>query len=247
MGGWGATVNTSSRDAPRLERRAASEVRGKAVARARVWKWTVTRARVYGSGSRRGATRGLRLGIARVASAHLVRPGAPMKLQVLRDERRELRLHRLILHDPIQRHIRVRLHAGHGVGCARVAARLGGRRCPRAPEVCSRARGRFQSRTEQRKTHWRTPACTISSDRERVMDAAELSSMGWYPSVLRRRGFTALVARRPSRRGLSAGDVSSSKSFARIRARAPSEPQPSLRRSRARRVRSGAPVVCYPL
>ena len=147
MGGWGATVNTSSRDAPRLERRAASEVRGKAVARARVWKWTVTRARVYGSGSRRGATRGLRLGIARVASAHLVRPGAPMKLQVLRDERRELRLHRLILHDPIQRHIRVRLHAGHGVGCARVAARLGGRRCPRAPEVCSRARGRFQSRT----------------------------------------------------------------------------------------------------
>jgi len=146
VGGWGATVNTSSRDAPRLERRAASEVRGKAVARARVWKWTVTRARVYGSGSRRGATRGLCLGIARVASAHLVRPGAPMKLQVLRDERRELRLHRLILHDPIQRHIRVRLHAGHGVGCARVAARLGGRRCPRAPEVCSRARGRFQSR-----------------------------------------------------------------------------------------------------
>jgi hypothetical protein len=149
----------------------------------------------------------------------------------------------------------VRLHAGHGVGCARVAARLGGRSCPRAPEVCSRARGRFQSRTEQRKTHWRTPACTITSlrrlwilDRERVKDAAdELSSMGWYPSFLRRRGFTALVARRPSRRGLSAGDVSSSKSFARIRARAPSEPQPSLRRSRARRVRSGAPVVCYPL
>ena len=88
--------------------------------------------------------------------SHLVRLGASVVLQVLRDERRELRLHRLIRRDGVECLVRVRHDARHDAWRPRNTRAVRPRGTGTRPRVglCAPAvpvRGGKRSRSFQRK------------------------------------------------------------------------------------------------